>query len=183
MYKRMQIIVGGALAALLALVLISVWTDVGSAQPGAAEPAGEPAPPGGQTYTGSKRCASCHFKQFMAWKKDKHSKVFELLPKKYQADPKCLKCHTTGYGEPTGFQDAKSSSSLAGVTCESCHGPGSKHEEVCKPLATVKKLNPAQQKQANDSIWRMLPKNVCVECHATKGHKESETPKELRKSN
>jgi hypothetical protein len=179
MYKWMRTVVVGAIVALLAVVLISGQETARSAAPAAAQ---EPAPPAGQTYTGSKRCASCHFEQFMKWRKEKHSKAFELLPPKYQADPKCLQCHSTGYGEPTGFKDIKTTPSLAGNTCESCHGPGSEHEKVCKPLAKTKKLTPAQLKAANDSIWKILPGNVCIECHATKAHKESETPKELRKS-
>ena len=39
-----------------------------------------------------------HFDQYMKWKKDKHSKAFDLLTVKYEKDVKCLKCHTTGYG-------------------------------------------------------------------------------------
>lgn len=141
----------------------------------------EPPAPADQQYTGSKRCASCHFEQYMAWKKDQHSKAFDTLTAKYQKDASCLKCHTTGYGEETGYKDQETTSSLAGVTCESCHGPGSKHEEICKPLAQVKDLSPEQEKAVRDSIWLMLPKNVCVECHQTKAHKKSSTPKEMQK--
>ena len=113
------------------LSLVMVLAVCGTAPTPAAEEAAagpEPAPPEGQTYTGSKRCASCHFEQFMAWKKTGHSKAFETLTAKYQKDPKCLKCHTTGFGEPTGFKDNTSTGALAGITCETCHGPGSKHE-------------------------------------------------------
>jgi hypothetical protein len=177
MYKWMRAVIAATLVVLLAVVLISALATARSAEP---EEVKEPAPPAGQTYTGSKRCASCHFEQFMKWKVEKHSKTFDLLPAKYQKDPKCLKCHSTGYGEPTGFKDIASTPSLAGNTCENCHGPGSKHEEVCKPLAKVKKLTPAQLKAAKDSIWLLLPGNVCVTCHLTKAHQESETPKELR---
>ena len=72
----------------------------------------------------------------MAWKKEKHSKAFDLLPAKYQSDAKCLKCHTTGYGEETGWKSTDDTA-LAGITCESCHGPGSKHEEIAKPFAKL----------------------------------------------
>ena len=141
----------------------------------------ETPPPAGQEYTGTKRCASCHFDQFMRWKKTPHSKAFDDLTAKYQADAKCLKCHTTGYGEATGFKDAASGAALAGVTCEVCHGPGSKHEEVSKPFAQVKNLTPEQEKAVRDSIWKVKPQNVCIECHKVQGHKDSETPAELRK--
>lgn len=138
-------------------------------------------PPADQEYTGVKRCASCHFEQFMAWRTTQHSKAFELLPPQYQKDEKCLKCHTTGYGEPSGFKDFATTPALAGVTCESCHGPGSKHEEICQPFAKIKELTPEQEAKLRGSIWLMLPQNVCVECHKTKGHHPSETPPALRK--
>lgn len=162
--------VRGALALFAALLLagpITVW---------GAET--EPAPPEGQTYIGAKRCASCHFEAFLSWKKTAHAKAFEVLTPKYQKDEKCLKCHTTGLGEPTGYKDGLMV--LAGVTCETCHGPGSKHEEVSQPFTTVKNLPPAQEKLVRDSIWRNLPRNVCIECHVVQGHKESNTPPELQ---
>lgn len=138
----------------------------------------EPTPPAGQTYIGAKRCASCHFEPFMSWKKTGHAKAFEVLTPKYQKDEKCLKCHTTGWGEPTGYKDGEKT--LAAVTCETCHGPGSKHEEVSQPFTTVKNLPPEQEKLVRDSIWRTLPKNICIECHIVQGHKKSETPPELQ---
>ena len=54
----------------------------------------------------------------MKWKKDPHAKAFALLTAKYESDTKCLKCHTTGYGEATGYKDAKSDASLRDVGCE-----------------------------------------------------------------
>jgi hypothetical protein len=70
---------------------------------------------------------------------------------------------------------------LAGISCESCHGPGSKHVEVSKPFAKVKELTPEQSELVKGSIWLMLPKNICVECHNMQAHKDSQTPPELRK--
>jgi hypothetical protein len=141
--------------------------------------AAEPAPPADQEYIGSKKCSACHFDQFVKWKKTGHSKSFDLLPAKYQADEKCLKCHTTGYGEPTGYKTA-ADVDLKGTGCEDCHGPGSKHAEISKPFASQKPT--AEQAQlCRDSIWKMLPQNVCVTCHMVQGHHDSMTPKELQK--
>ncbi|MFH1268569.1 MAG: multiheme c-type cytochrome [Planctomycetota bacterium] len=80
--------------------------------------------------------------------------------------------------EPTGYKTS-ADAALKGTGCETCHGPGSKHSEICRAFGK-EKLNEAQEKEANDSIWSMLPRNVCVECHKTESHLESETPKELR---
>jgi hypothetical protein len=140
----------------------------------------EPAPPADQQYTGAKQCASCHFDQFMKWKVTKHAKTFDLLPTKYQADAKCLSCHTTGFGRATGFKTAAASADLKGTSCEACHGPGSKHAEVAKKFAN-QKLSPEQDKLVRDSIWKMNPQNVCVNCHVVQGHHDSPTPAELRK--
>ena len=165
----------GIVAAVPAVLLISVLVGLDSQKIVRADP------PKDQTYTGSKRCASCHFTQYMSWKKTKHAKSFDLLPAKYQTDAKCLKCHTTGYGTPSGYKDQKSTPSLAGTTCESCHGPGSKHDEIAQKFKTKKELTPEEEKLVKGSIWLTLPKNVCVECHTMQGHKKSETPPELQK--
>lgn len=139
----------------------------------------EGAVPEGQSYIGVKKCASCHFQQYMTWAKTKHAKTFDLLPANYQTDATCIKCHTTGHGEPTGFKDKATTPNLVGTSCEKCHGPGSKHEEICKAFGK-EKLAPAQEEQARGSIYLMLPKNICVECHKAEGHGETGTPKELR---
>lgn len=143
--------------------------------------AAEPAPPEGQTYVGTKRCAACHFDEFLKWKKTKHSQAFDVLTAKYQADAKCLKCHTTGFGEATGFKDKAKTPDLLAVSCENCHGPGSKHEEVAKTFSATKKLSPEQEKTVRDTIWKVLPQNVCITCHMVQGHHESQTPPEMRK--
>src|SRR5262245_9073381 len=97
----------------------------------------EAPPPADQQYIGAKKCSACHFDQYLKWKKTKHATTFNLLPANFQADAKCLKCHTTGFGEPTGFKTV-ADKDLMGTSCEACHGPGSKHEEISKPFAKQK---------------------------------------------
>lgn len=128
-------------------------------------------PPEGQTFVGVKDCAACHFDQFLTWRQSKHAKGFDILPAKYRADKSCLKCHATGVGEATGFKDIASTPNLAGTACESCHGPGSKHSEIAKTFAN-KKLSDDEKKYVGSTIHKMLPKNVCVECHITRAHKK-----------
>jgi hypothetical protein len=165
------------------VVGVSIVIVIGSTfggTPGWSQPATpEPQPPGDQQYIGAKKCSACHFDQFLKWRPTKHAKSFELLPAQYQTDAKCLKCHSTGFGEPTGFKTA-ADVDLKGTSCEACHGPGSKHAEVTKPFAN-QKPTPEQEKIARDSIWKMLPQNVCVSCHVIQGHHESQTPPALRK--
>jgi Cytochrome c554 and c-prime len=144
-----------------------------AAMAGAQQAGPEPAPPVNQTFIGTQKCASCHFEKYQDWRKgqEKHTKAFEILPAKYQQDPACLKCHTTGFGEASGYHTA-ADRSLTGVSCEACHGPGSAHADIAKPFANKKQLAPEQDKIARDSIYKMLPQNVCVTCHMDRAHKK-----------
>lgn len=128
-------------------------------------------PPGGQTFVGSKGCSSCHFDQFMTWRETKHAKGFDILPAKYQEDKSCLKCHTTGHGQDTGFVSKATTPGLAGTSCESCHGPGSKHTEIAKSFGK-KKLSKEEETFVRSTIYLVQPKNVCVECHVSRAHKK-----------
>jgi hypothetical protein len=134
----------------------------------------EPAPPAGQDYIGFKRCASCHMDQFRSWALTTHAEdAWEIVPKAYRADPACLKCHATGHGHSSGFKTPDATPNLTGTSCEACHGPGSKHQEICKPLMAKKgNHTPDEAKAARDSIWRVHPQNACRACHNSQAHKE-----------
>ena len=70
--------------------------------------------------------------------------------KDYSTDATCLACHTTGYGHEGGYvipdpddkKAVKRAKKLAGVGCESCHGPGAGymdlHGEIMKSKRTYK---------------------------------------------
>ena len=107
-------------------------------------------------YLGPDACKKCHFKQARYWKKTKLKTALDVLKpttedadkelfarkkgasldpaKDYSTDAKCLACHTTGYGKPGGYPtdpaaNAELAEAMAGVSCEACHGPGSKYVE------------------------------------------------------
>src|SRR5262249_35041859 len=101
-------------------------------------------------------------------------KAANLDPAKdYSAEAKCLKCHTTGYGEPGGYpvdakkDDAavKAAAAPGAVGCEACHGPGSL--DVKFKTAEVEKNKDAK------FTWEDLSKHglakpdeaVCAKCH------------------
>jgi hypothetical protein len=170
--KVSQHVLIGTIVTVLGLAW-AVIVSTGHSQPPEVPGPPEPAPPAEQTYTGVKQCSACHFKQYMAWKKTKHAKeAWESVPAKYRQDPNCINCHSTGFGSPTGFKDEATTANLKGTTCEACHGPGSAHEKLCKPFLSVKKLSPEQDKIARDSIYKILPGNVCQRCHVSQAHKE-----------
>jgi len=95
---------------------------------------------GDHAYVGNKKCKGCHLKQFKSWEQTKMANTYDVLKpgerseakqaagldpaKDYSTDPTCVKCHSTGYGEESGFVDIESTPYLAGVGCEMCHGAG-----------------------------------------------------------
>lgn len=86
---------------------------------------------GEYTYSGNLKCRLCHREFFIGRKKDLHEHTFKnSIKKNYYKEPRCLSCHTTGFGTETGFTDINETPKLANVQCEGCHGPGSKHNEL-----------------------------------------------------
>ena len=128
-------------------------------------------------YIGAKKCKACHMKQFKSWKKTTMAGSFENLKagvkgaektkagldadKDYTHDADCLKCHTTGYGQPGGFTSIEETPKLAGVQCESCHGPGGDFKKIMKK---DKKFKLADVKAAG-LILPSEADNNCMECH------------------
>ena len=130
-------------------------------------------------YKGSKQCITCHQElddSVDMWMKTKHSKAFEVLAsdeaKKLsedpQNDPKCLECHTTGYGKTGGFvkdMDDKKKEGVLGVTCESCHGPGADYSKIMMKA----KMSGAYDKDAAAAAGLLTPNTeTCLGCHNDK---------------
>jgi tetratricopeptide (TPR) repeat protein len=117
----------------------------------------------GATYIGVKKCKSCHFKQWNSWRKTKMAQTFDVLKpgarkeekaklkfdpnKDYTRDATCLGCHTSGYGFPGGYvvpadgdaEAKKQAADNTGITCEACHGPGSKATTVLEEIKENKR--------------------------------------------
>jgi len=82
----------------------------------------------GLSYVGSSICGMCHKVVYEHWSKTTHGTSYGTLVRKgYQYDPECIKCHTTGYGDISGFLNYEKNNNLINVGCESCHGAGSRH--------------------------------------------------------
>ena len=84
-------------------------------------------------YAGSEACVECHEGIHNTEMDTRHAGAFinpAFVAKGGQTNSSCLPCHTVGYGLPTGFvskNDLNSNPRLAGVQCESCHGPAANH--------------------------------------------------------
>lgn len=92
--------------------------------------------PPGATYVGSETCSMCHdqeYENFTAYaKKAKSFESIEIMASDLTDEEieECYVCHTTGYGEPSGFKSLEETPELAVAGCEVCHGPGSEHVDM-----------------------------------------------------
>ena len=112
----------------------------------------------GEKYIGAAKCKMCHNKadkgaQFTKWEASKHSKAFSDLKPADQKNAKCLKCHSTSAGAD---QDLVATNTVEeGVSCESCHGPGSAYKTATN-----------MKKEKAMTLGMIEPKEaVCVKCH------------------
>jgi hypothetical protein len=122
-------------------------------------------------YIGAAKCKMCHNKpetgkQYDLWKASAHAKAFETLKgpealKIGQAkgiaspstDQKCVKCHSTA---AINADLNAGITAEEGVSCESCHGPGS----VYKSLTIMK-----SREQALTKGLIIPDEKVCKKCH------------------
>ncbi len=105
---------------------------------------------GAMRMTGAHVCAECHAEIFASWRETPHARGYEVLTSAdRQVDPVCLGCHATGSGDPAGFVDAHGKPYFAGVQCEACHGPGSRHVRL----------------PGRGTIARAIGDDFCAECH------------------
>jgi len=141
----------------------------------------------GATYVGVKKCKSCHFKQWNSWRKTKMAKTFEVLKpgvrseektklkfdpnKDYTRNATCLACHTSGFGMPGGYiipaegetKAQEQAEDNAGVTCEGCHGPGSKSVEIQEDIKENKR--PYKFAELRAVGFHEAGVRSCTSCH------------------
>ncbi len=128
-------------------------------------------------YVGVKVCKMCHQseragRQFEIWQESGHARAFETLlkadaheiakasgiedPQKNEA---CLRCHAVVYAD---LEDDDHVEELIkeGVTCESCHGPGSAYSK----WSIMKAINAG--KEEGEKYGLIAPTGeTCVQCH------------------
>lgn len=113
-------------------------------------------------YTGNDKCRLCHRDFFIGRKQDHHDHAMDYISSsEYRSNPRCLVCHGTGYGVPTGFVVLEKTPRLANVQCEGCHGPGSNHIKI----ASVKKTGGGFL-AGEDRPDRL--KKMCKTCHTSR---------------
>ena len=134
------------------------------------------------TYVGVAKCKLCHKKpeegaQYDVWLKSGHAKAFETLASPEakaeaakhgiadpQKDPKCLKCHATAAAVMDDLANQKITLE-EGVSCESCHGPGSAYYK--KKVMEDVRSGAVEAK----SVGLIMPTEaVCKTCHTPEGN-------------
>ncbi len=142
---------------------------------------------GSYSYVGSKKCKKCHIKQHKSWAKTRMANALDILKpgkskemkekfhldanKDYSTDPACLRCHTTGFGQQGGYavpdpadkKSVRAAKKLAGVGCESCHGPGSEYVKVFDEILKSKRTYKVEELYAVG--LRKIDASVCLTCH------------------
>ncbi len=84
-------------------------------------------------YIGAAKCKMCHNKpdkgaQFATWEAGPHAKAMDALKGDEKNDATCLKCHSTAGSVDSGLLAGMKTDE--GVSCESCHGPGSMYKSA-----------------------------------------------------
>ncbi|MBZ0263062.1 hypothetical protein K8I28_00210 [bacterium] len=136
------------------------------------------------TYGGnSERCVGCHESAVEGWMHTHHAEAYEdLVAEGNETNLYCVKCHVTGfdaevaYGDtevttpgpdmhgfddywpPETAEDSMRVEMLAGVGCESCHGPMGTTIYDHQPMVSY-------ETHYNDGH----PTTVCAKCHSQAG--------------
>ncbi len=181
-----QLLMVGASIGLLTSIccpLFAFGASVRPAELSAQDTPGESA----YSYVGNKKCKGCHLDVHKNWAKTKMGLAFESLQpghaseskakfnlddkKDYTTDPKCLTCHTTGYGKPGGYaipdpddrRAARKAKNLQGAGCEMCHGPGSEYVKIFEEIDKSQRQYTLEELRS--AGLRKIEKRVCVTCH------------------
>jgi hypothetical protein len=123
----------------------------------------------------------CHRDEFEDWARSTHAKAFELLrpgvhraakirakldpEKDYTTNEKCIRCHTTGNGQPGGYIGLTETPTRVGVGCEMCHGPGSEYRIIHRTKHTGFSR---KEVMAAGQLYGSTDPQVCRRCHEHK---------------
>lgn len=138
-------------------------------------------------------CADCHEYNVDAWRETHHFNTFKELPsrpeareiadkmgiKRIKQDSDCTSCHFTAKPD-----DAGKVKTIAGITCESCHGAGDKYVDIHSDFGgkdvTAENEDPAHRKKRwadSEAAGMIRPNDIyavasnCYGCHTVPNEK------------
>ncbi len=99
-------------------------------------------------FIGAGQCRTCHQAEYDIWAKGPHARSLEGLSDKERRDPRCLSCHTMTVSDKDP--------DLAGVQCETCHGPGRYYakEHIMRDEVLRQQL-----------MFEAIDASTCARCH------------------
>ncbi len=131
----------------------------------------------GPSLVGVKTCRMCHMRkacgsQYRVWKDGPHAHAYETLSSPDalelamtlglghpQEEAACLKCHATAFPVIKHLKDLKITIE-EGVSCESCHGPGSDYRQI----ETMKAIFAGEIKGESVGLSE-IDSETCTACH------------------
>ncbi len=130
-------------------------------------------------FVGSRHCGKCHSKENTSHNRTQHVNSMQVLTlNKEDANPECLKCHTTGYGRDGGFINKAETYYLGKIDCEACHGPAREHLGLELQIQEARKLNSRHKasdeqlalldsikSEFDTKIRKEVPEEICLQCH------------------
>ena len=107
--------------------------------------------PSDRPFQGGATCIPCHEQAYSQWRETPHARAFQALVNDEKQDhPACLGCHTTGYGQNTGYRNVRETAHLTNVQCEICHRVSATH---------------LQQPEHIVGSGTKVSESLCVTCH------------------
>lgn len=116
-------------------------------------------------FSSANQCQGCHAEIFARWLTTDHAHAMaSLVEKGKESERGCIRCHSTGYGRPSGFVSLEVNPDLANVQCEQCHDPGTLHVLYQKTGdAGIADMGIGAIERAQ-SYGNVSP-GVCLKCH------------------
>ena len=109
-------------------------------------------------WAGSRACAECHEAEFAHWLRTPHARAWADAKNSMEDPPlRCRRCHASLLVSPETDAE-RLDLDLAGVGCESCHGPGGEHV----PEDAVKRGSIVSLTDKCDSCVIL---QICGSCH------------------
>lgn len=111
-------------------------------------------------------CLRCHMRQYKQWRSTLHYVAWKtLVDKKQNHNPECQQCHTTRFGEPTGFKSVYETPDLVNVQCAQCHREKSGDITEHYRRMAMRRIGHKQSNGQFESDFEPVTEKICLKCH------------------